>query len=358
MRTRAIRFVPLFIALALLFALLPACQKKKAPVVETTSESNDSGDGYSDETDSDGTDSGESEAGDGEYSEGENADDEYSGGQGSESLSGSFIIRTGAGLYEKGDDGLKWKDSLGIGQSVQVTGGSSKAKIEKNEYEVLPVTLESGSEGYVIAQYVAADATLGAVVSDLATLYKRPKDTAVLATIVPIMTIVATYPAEGGSDFYKIVGYDSATGERYADRYLAASDVSVQGSDVNAALLMFAIKGVSKKEQKRKLINTILTKYPASAFSGKVQELQIALEPEKMGTVPMAGEYVATESGTIRDIPSVFGASVKKLAKDDAVTAVEATTEKFTIGEESAPWVRVSAPAAGWVFGQILAAKR
>lgn len=365
MKTKLARFVPFLAAIAIMFALLPACQKKKAPEpvnpgepavvssADSDSSSESAGEGEG-EGDASGVSADDLE---GEGGQGAEAD---SGGSGSASLTGSFVIRGGVGLYAKSGDVMKWKDSLGIGQPLTVSGGAVKSKVEKDtyEYSFLPVTLESGADGYVIEQYVAVDATLGAVTSDLATLYKQAKETAVLATIVPVMNIVATFPVEGKPDFYRILGYDAASGDRYADRFMAASDVSIRGDDVNAALLMSAIKSVSKKEQKRKLLSTIQNKYPASAFSGKVQELQIALEPSKMGTSPLSGEYVAGQDGTIRDIPSVFGASVKKLAKGDPVTVVEATSEKFTIGEDTAPWIRVSKPAEGWVFGSVVSEKR
>src|SRR5512133_1698894 len=144
MSTRSIRFVPLFIALALLFALLPSCQKKKAPLPEAPGESEYS-ESFTEDADSGETGDGEfseSDSGEGEYSEDEDVEGGDPAYQGSEPLTGSFIIRSGAGLYEKGDGGMKWKDTLGIGQNVQVTGGSFKAKIEKAEYDVLPVTLE------------------------------------------------------------------------------------------------------------------------------------------------------------------------------------------------------------------------
>lgn len=356
MKTKLARFLPFLAVIALMFALLPACQKKKAPEAVNPGQPAAVGSADADAA----SDSGDEGEGESVATEGDDGGDADSGGSGSASLSGSFIIRGGVGFYTQSGDAMKWKDSLGIGQPVQVSGGVVKSKVEKDnsEYSFLPVSLESGSNGYVIEQYVAVEATLGAVTSDLATLYKQAKETAVLATVVPVMNIVATFPVEGKPDFYRIVGYDAASGERYADRFMAASDVSVRGDDVNAALLMSAIKTVAKKEQKRKLLSTIQNKYPASAFSGKVQELQIALEPEKMGTSPLSGDYVATADGTIRDIPSVFGASVKKLAKGDSVSVVEATTEKFTIGEDTAPWIRVSKPAEGWVFGSVVSEKR
>ncbi len=270
----------------------------------------------------------------------------------------AFVLKAGAGLWTLAGAEMTWKDSLSLAQSLESSEKTVKGSYKGVEYELNKVKLESGLEGYVINEQLALGAQLAVVTSNLATLYKEPKDTAVLGTVLPVMNIVAVWPAGSSGEYYKILAYDQQSGARYADRYLSSADISLSDDDVNAALLLIAVKELKNSAQKKKLLSTITSKYPSSAFGSTVQEILIALDPSQMGTYPIGEEYRAKGAGTIREVPSVYGSEVKKLAKGDACYAEEATSEQFTINGSTASWIRVSKPAAGWVFGDNLEPSR
>jgi hypothetical protein len=240
---------------------------------------------------------------------------------------------------------------------LEKTGKAEKGTSKDETYDVVPVKLDTGKEGYVMVQHAVPAMSLGVVTSDLATLYKQPKDTAITSAILPRMNIVAVNPAEGSSEYYEITCYNAKTLERVEKRYLQAADVSLSVDDLNAALLLMAMRGLPKKEQRQKLLSTITTKYSATTFTTEVQQLGIALNPESMSLEPVGASYKSLGTAIVRDIPSIFGAEVKRLKQGEAADVAERTAESFSVDGETAPWLRITSPAQGWVFGAAMEAK-
>jgi hypothetical protein len=266
----------------------------------------------------------------------------------------AYVIRTGAAFWSLADGKLKWEESLQLGTEISVTGPAVKASSEGKEYSVLPVKLDTGKDGYIIDSQIGEGDSLAVVTSDLATLYKQPKDTAIMSVILPKMNVVVVTNDSANPEFLKFAGIHSESYARYDQYYVLASDVSTAVDDVNTALLLDAARSMKKKEQRQKLVGTITSKYPASVFTGVVQEYQIALDPASMGTEAVGSAYTSKGAGIVRDIPSVFGAEVKRLKAGDAADVAEWTTESFTIGEDTARWFRISSPVEGWIFGAAL----
>ncbi len=263
----------------------------------------------------------------------------------------AYVIRPESSFWTIEGDELKWAESLQLGTEVMVTGPSRKANYDKNEYSVLPVKLDSGKDGFVIEQHLGTGESLGVVVTDLATLYKQPKDTAVMSTILPKMNVVVVTKDEANPDYYKFEGINSESYERFTTRYLLASDVSVSSEDVNTALLLNAARGMKGKEQRQKLASTITSKYPSSSFTSTVQEYLVALNPDQIGTESVGASYAVKSAGIVRDIPSAFGYELKRLKKGEEVQVAERTAETYVIGDESANWCKISAPVEGWIWG-------
>jgi hypothetical protein len=266
----------------------------------------------------------------------------------------AYVIRTGAAFWSLADGKLKWEESLQLGTELSVTGPAVKASSEGKEYSVLPVKLDTGKDGYVIDSQIGEGDSLAVVTTDLAILYKQPKDAAMSSIILPKMNVIVVTNDPANPEFLKFAGYHSETYARYDQYYVLASDVSVVPDDVNTALLLDAARSMKKKEQRQKLVGTIASKYPTSVFTSVVQEYRIALDPASMGTEPVGSAYTIKSVGIVRDIPSVFGAEVKRLKAGDEADVAEWTTESFTIGEDSARWFKISSPVEGWIFGAAL----
>jgi hypothetical protein len=263
----------------------------------------------------------------------------------------AFVIRPDASFWILKDGLLGYADALSLGMEITVKGPAEKHKYKDGELSVVPVALDTGKEGYAIDTQVAEADSLAVVTSDLATIYKEPKDTAVMTVILPKLNIIAVSPAEANPEFYKFKGYHAESMELYATRFVQAADVSTSPEDVNTALLLIAAKSMKKKEQKQKLVSTIVAKYPASAFTSTVQELQIALDPDKLGLAPVGARYKVKGVGILRDIPSIFGSEVKRFAAGDLIDVSDATAERYVVNDATAPWLKVSGPVQGWIFG-------
>jgi hypothetical protein len=276
----------------------------------------------------------------------------------------SFILKEGADLWSLKGDKMEWVEKLSLGQSV-VIGGASKGKYKDQEYSLAKVELDSGKSGYVIETYVAKDATMGVVTSDLATLYSEARDAAVLQTILPVGNVVALWPVNGNADFYKIAGWEDVKNFAFKDRFIGAADVSVQDRDINAALLLKAMAGMKRPEQRKKILNTIDNKYANSAFAAQVEKARQAIDSPQPAADPASSgaqttradeSWVAIDTLNIRKEPSVTADIIAVLGKGDACSTSEYANDVVTVGGKSGRWYKTVQPTAGWVFGAFLKA--
>lgn len=271
----------------------------------------------------------------------------------------SFIIKDGASLWSLKGKTMTWASSLSLGQplvsaSKDVFGGVYKDV----DYSLVKVKLDTGEEGYVIDSLVARDAKCLAVVTNsLATLYSQARDANVLGTVIPVMNVVAVWEVPGKADFMKVAGFANDSGSMFSEKFLLTSDISINERDINAALLLQAIKDQKKKEQKQKTLQIINQKYAGSAFGSIVGELKAALDTDTIVTEEYAATLTATDTVNIRDIPSVFGGVVVALKKGEKVTAVNRTVAEYTISDQKGRWLKVSAPKEGWLFDAYVAAE-
>lgn len=286
----------------------------------------------------------------------------------------SFILKEGADFWTMKGDKMEWVETLGLGQTLDASASPAKGKYKgkdgiEREYNLVKVELDSGKAGYVIEYYVARDAIMGVVTTDLATLYNDARDTAVSQTIIPPANIVALWPVSGKPDFYKAAGWEEQKGYAFKDKYLAASDVSVDERDINVALLLKAMAGMKKIEQKKKILSTIDSKYPNSAFEAQVEKARddmnapapapassstSAAPSTTMATLKAVQYWVASAALNIRKEPNTGAEVVMVLDKGDTCATSEYSNEVFTVGDKSGRWYRTSQPVQGWVFGAFL----
>lgn len=272
----------------------------------------------------------------------------------------SYIMKEGASLWTLKGRTMTWAASLSLGQELlSASKETTKGVYKEVEYDLVKVKTDADEEGYVIDSLVARDARgLAVVTGTLATLYSQPRDTAVLSTVIPRMNLVAVWEVPGKGDFLKVAGFASDTGSSFGDKYLLVSDLSVLEKDVNAAMLLQAIKEQKKKEQKLKTLQIINQKYPGSVFGPTVAEIRAALDTEKVATEAYAAALTATDTVNIRDIPSIFGSVVVAIKKGETATATARTTAEYEINDQKGKWVKVSAPKEGWVFDAYVTAQQ
>ncbi len=294
----------------------------------------------------------------------------------------TFNMRPNADFWSLKGSEMTWVDKLTVGQAMKAGKSGEKGKYKGTEYSLIRVTLESDKEGWIIDTNLAQDAYMGVVSSDLCTLYSEARDAAVLADILPLTNIVALWPVQGKSDFYKLSAYDEVAGKWHRNRYVLSSDVSIREQDVNTALLLKALTDLPKLEQKKKILATIESKYPNTVFGSIVAQKRAELESgaslpapsqgPKASTAPVSSGssgssgsaniattvennfFVATAPVNIRKSPNVNAEVVQVLQKDESCYATERSKEQFTIGDKTGYWYKLSLPAEGWVFGAFL----
>jgi hypothetical protein len=292
----------------------------------------------------------------------------------------SFILMEGADFWTLKGDRMEWVEKLSLAQTVEASSSTAKGKYKSSkdtvdrEYNLVKVELDSGKSGYVIEYFVARDAIMGVVTQDLATLYSDARDAAVLQTILPVSNIVALWPVSGKPDFYKVAGWEEVKGFSFKDRFVSTSDVSVQETDINVALLLKAMAGMKKPEQKKKILNTIDTKYPNSAFTGLVESARQNIDAQpaaaaastsststsssssSVSTQKAVQYWVANAPLNIRKEPNTGAEVVMVLNKGDYCSTSEYTNDSFTVGDKTGRWYKTTQPVIGWAFGAFLEA--
>jgi len=273
----------------------------------------------------------------------------------------AVVIRKTADFWTlKDGKTMVWVESLSLGQELDLLKGAAKGVYKGNEYSLIKVKNDAGNEGYVIEALVAKEPILGVVSSDNATLYSQPRDTAISPTVLPVGNFVALWPVSGKSDFFQVTAYLGHDGAIQKDKYVLSADVSVRSQDVNVRLLLNAAASMPKKEQKKKVLETIRAKYSDTILAALVDELRVevggdAAAPEAaQATIAVSGSYRALKPINVRDRASTKGAIVKVLEADEVMDVVARTTDTETIGSDTDFWYEISSPARGWVFGAFI----
>jgi SH3-like domain-containing protein len=267
----------------------------------------------------------------------------------------AFIIVNDLPLYqEQGSGNLKWKESLVIGDKVTLLNRSYKFKIEGNEREYLKVRSPSGTEGWVRIQYAIPKSRLAVVKADKATVYTEARDVKMTTKTVSQMTIVASLIDGSTPAFAKAVCYDAIQDKYYTDPiFINKDDLSYADADVNALILYMTAMAVKDKGLRAKFFSNIEKNYSSTIFFDKIKA---ALVPGAVkASSPLSAFFTVNDDNVnVRAQPDeVGGQVVAQLNKGSKVEVVEATTQTYTVGGQSAAWYRIKDPA-GWIFGSFL----
>jgi hypothetical protein len=276
----------------------------------------------------------------------------------------AFVITADLPLYALDQGALTPKGSIPIGEKLALLGQTAKAVQSGKERDFVQIRRDSGSEGWVRADFVVSNSILAVVTTDSAVIYTMPNNTAATASTIPRMMIVAIHADTGGMIFISVTGFDAAAKMLLKNVYLRNEGVSSNPDDVQAAILLQLAAGSKNLKQQQAFLTTAIKDHPGSLFMPELNAALGALSAPR--TVPPAGRATEPAAGTMvtgDDAVKVYDAPdentaklLTTLPKGLKVDIEERTTDSYTIGDRSAPWYRLKDPP-GWVFGSSLTAK-
>ncbi len=269
----------------------------------------------------------------------------------------AFAIMNNLPLYLESKGSLAFKDSLVIGDRVTVTSRATKFTIEGKEREYLRVKMPSGTEGWVRAAYLAQKCSLAVVKADKATVYTEPRDVKMTSKSISGMTIVALFDEGSNATFAKVVAYDPVQDAYYTDPpvYLETGDLSNSDVDINSVILYMTAMGTKNKDLRANFFKKIEKLYSSSVFFDRIRAALFPGAAPGKPSAPASGSYLLNDDNVnVRAQPDELnGQVVARLNTGTQVEVLEATTQEYPLGGQSARWYRIKDPA-GWVFGSFL----
>jgi hypothetical protein len=205
-------------------------------------------------------------------------------------------------LWDIAGTSLTPKGSVQIGEKLVLLGQTRHATLNGKERDLLKVRQDTGSEGWVSADYVVSNAILAVTISDTV-IYSVPRNTAATPVSIPRMTVLAIHSDSGGMLFIHVSYYDPAGKDGLKEVYLRNEGVSARPDDVQAALLLQLAAASKSPKQQEAFLTSGITDYPGSLF---LPQLQAALDTLRTppappaaasGAPPLAGQ-AASASGT------------------------------------------------------------
>ncbi|MGA2642032.1 MAG: hypothetical protein ABSG21_14155 [Spirochaetia bacterium] len=187
----------------------------------------------------------------------------------------AIVIVADLPLLTLSQGALSFKETLPIGEKLALTGQAQKATQYGKERDFLNVRRESGSEGWVRADFVVSRSILAVIPKDDAVIYSAPANTAATTESIPRMTIVAIHSDTGGMSFIMVTFFDAAAKVLRRNVYLRNEGVSARPSDVQAAILLQLAAGSKSPKQQKAFLTSAIKDYPESVFA---LDLQSALD--------------------------------------------------------------------------------
>jgi SH3-like domain-containing protein len=268
----------------------------------------------------------------------------------------AFVIMNDLPLYQEQSGNLKWKESLVIGDKVTLLNRTYKFKIEGNEREYLKVRSPSGTEGWVRTQYVVPKCQLAVVRAEKATVYSEARDVKMTSKTVSQMTMVASLIDGSTPAFAKVVCYDANLDKYYTDAiFLSKDDLTYADADISALILYMTAMSSKDKGMRAKFFGNIEKNYSSTLFFDKIKAALVPDAPAAKPSSPLSGFFTVNDNNVnVRAQPDeVNGQVVAQLSNGAKVEVVEASTQTYTVGGQTAAWYRIKEPA-GWVFGSFL----
>lgn len=266
-----------------------------------------------------------------------------------------FCMLDGLTLWGLSDGKLSPLSRLQIGEKLTLLGPSKKASFSGSLKKIVRVRRTSGIDGWVRAEYFAANSILAVVVYDEVPVFTLPTERSQLAGHLPIMSILAIRRDSAAAVFLRVTCYDQASDTLYSDVFARNEGISSQIGSVESALLYRIASWTDNLKLKAAFLKSALSDYPSSPFSDIIRQAAAALNAppaQKIETEEFPVILIVSEDKVnVLSAPSeVSGSIVATLLKGQRIHAEERTRDSFQIGSLSAPWYRISDPA-GWVFG-------
>ncbi len=276
------------------------------------------------------------------------------------SKNSAYIMLNGLGMWTRSEDSLKYAKAAILGDRVETLGVPEKFTVDKVEREYTKVRAADGKEYYVRSPYVVQAPSL-AVVNDVkCVLYNEPRVVGATKIEVPRLTIVALLDGEAMTDGYVRVSFANQQAQTMtAEKWITRSSIVLGTANVDAAvaLTMVAGLGADNLERKLNILEGAIKAYADTAFYADINNVLIELQGSSKPSVIADGRtmIVNDDQVNVRSAPETSASNVvTQLSKGTVVDILERTEAEATIGGVSAPWYRISAPAAGWVFGGFL----
>ena len=193
-------------------------------------------------------------------------------------------------LWDIAGTSLTQKGSVQIGEKLVLLGQTRHATLNGKERDLLKVRQDTGSEGWVSADYVVSNAILAVTISDTV-IYSVPRNTAATPVNVPRMTVLALHSDSGGMPFIRVSYYDPMGKDGLKEVYLRNEGVSARPDDVQAALLLQLAAASKSPKQQEAFLTSGITDYPGSLF---LPQLQAALDTLRAPPAPPAQPAAAS----------------------------------------------------------------
>jgi hypothetical protein len=263
-------------------------------------------------------------------------------------------------VAEKNDTGavtgVRWNDTLVLGEKVAVLGDSVKYVYagDKAEYDFTPIRRDDGREGFLFSSQLAPAGDLAVVIDERAVLYKGPRNTDALNTILQAKTVLVTFPETERDGFVQFQAYDTERQRYYRDNFIKAQSLSFSNNDVQSVILLHTanVLGPSEVIRREALLEAAYNDYPASVFAAEIRMLLSGkdVEPVSLGSLWINDYNVNVWNNPDEKDGKVIG----QLPQDTEVEVFEATTESYTVDGLTGRWYHVNSPVDGWVFGAFL----
>ncbi|GHV13549.1 hypothetical protein FACS189491_08640 [Spirochaetia bacterium] len=286
-----------------------------------------------------------------------------------EGESHGYTLRLGMWLYTLAEDtgaetdAAKAAEALSLGEPLTILDEGSPRKAtntyDNKVYEYTHVRRDTGKEGLVFANQIAAGGQLAVVIDEKANLYKTPKNVDVTDNILPFKTILVIFPETVKDNFVEFSAYDPVKPAYRKGAFIRTGAYSTSDTDVQASILLQTALALDAKEQVRReaLLRAALEDYPDSAFA---TEIQSTLYPGADVATQFSSYdylYVNANDVNIRQRPHETSPVVGKLTAGTEVHIAEESVQTYTVGGLSDKWFFINEPQTGWVFGAFLSDK-
>ncbi|MGO9409124.1 MAG: hypothetical protein ACLQCB_00080 [Spirochaetia bacterium] len=185
-----------------------------------------------------------------------------------------FCLVPDVSLWEISGTSLTRKGSVQIGEKLVLLGQARHVALNGKDRDLLKVRQDTGTEGWVRADYVVSNAILAVTTSD-AVIYSVPRNTAASPVSIPRMTVLGIHSDSAGLPFIHVSFNDPTQKGGLKEVYLRNEGVSARPDDVQAALLLQLAAASSSPKQQEAFLTSGAKDYPGSIF---LPQLQAALD--------------------------------------------------------------------------------